>query len=147
MLRKKRTRPPLAEMSMFSAMLAPLKSIVSKPAWPSSVSLSSPGFQTKVSSPAPMQRRVVAVAAVDQVVALAADEHVVAEAAVDRELDAVGLAATLALIDVVAAQAVERQAVVGLLLEEDVDRGVQPEDVDAAGVARGAERRRRRWCR
>ena len=76
---------------MFSATLAPLNSIVSKPAWPSSVSLSSPGFQTNVSSPAPMQGDVVAVAAVDQVVALAAEEHVVAEAAVHRELDAVGL--------------------------------------------------------
>ena len=42
-------------MSMFSATLAPLKSIVSKPSWPSSVSLSSPGFQTKVSSPAPIR--------------------------------------------------------------------------------------------
>ena len=48
-----RTRLPLAEMSIFSAMLAPLKSIVSVPAWPSTVSLPSPGFQTKVSSPAP----------------------------------------------------------------------------------------------
>ena len=55
MSRKKSTRPPLAEMSMFSATLEPLKSIVSKPAWPSRVSLSSPGFQTKVSSPAPMK--------------------------------------------------------------------------------------------
>ena len=52
--RKNVARPPLAEMSMFSAAFAPLKSIVSKPAWPSSVSLSSPGFQTKVSFPAPM---------------------------------------------------------------------------------------------
>ena len=37
-------------------------------------------------------------------------------------------------------EGVERQPVVGLLLGEDVDRGLQPEDVDAAGVARGAER-------
>ena len=37
---------------MFSAMLAPLKSIVSTPASPSSTSLPSPGFQTSVSSPA-----------------------------------------------------------------------------------------------
>ena len=53
--RKKRTRLPLAEMSIFSATLEPLKSIVSVPAWPSTVSLPSPGFQTKVSSPAPMK--------------------------------------------------------------------------------------------
>ena len=55
MLRKKIARPPFAEMSMFSAMFAPLNSIVSMPSWPSSVSLSSPGFQTKTSSPAPMR--------------------------------------------------------------------------------------------
>ena len=53
--RENSARPPLAEIVMFSAMLAPLKSIVSKPAWPSTVSLSSPGFQTKVSSPAPIR--------------------------------------------------------------------------------------------
>ena len=68
--RENRTRLPLAEMSMFSLTLAPLNSIVSVPAWPSTVSLPSPGFQTKVSSPAPMQGDVVAAAAVDQVVAL-----------------------------------------------------------------------------
>ena len=51
--RVKRTRLPLAEMSMFSSMLAPLNSSVSMPAWPSTVSLPSPGFQTNVSSPAP----------------------------------------------------------------------------------------------
>ena len=55
---------------MFSLMLAPLNSSVSEPAWPSTVSLPSPGFQTNVSSPAPEQGHVVAVAAVDQVVAL-----------------------------------------------------------------------------
>ena len=51
--RVNRTRLPLAEMSMFSLMLAPLNSSVSVPAWPSTMSLPSPGFQTKVSSPAP----------------------------------------------------------------------------------------------
>ena len=51
--RVKQTRPPLAEMSMFSAMLAPLKSIVSVPAWPSTMSLPSPGSHWKTSSPAP----------------------------------------------------------------------------------------------
>ena len=51
--RVNRTRLPLAEMSMFSLTLAPLNSSVSLPPWPSTVSLPSPGFQTKVSSPAP----------------------------------------------------------------------------------------------
>ena len=55
--RVSRTCPPLAEMSIFSAMLAPLNSSVSVPAWPSTVSLSSPGFQTNVSSPAPSKAR------------------------------------------------------------------------------------------
>ena len=41
------TRSPLAEMSMFSLTLAPLKSIVSVPAWPSTVSLPSPGSHWK----------------------------------------------------------------------------------------------------
>ena len=63
------------------------------------------------------QGDVVAVAAVDQVVALAAEEQVVAEAAVHRELDAVGFQRG-GVDDVVAAQRVERQPVVGLLLEE-----------------------------
>ena len=44
-------------MSMFSATLAPLNSMVSKPAWPSMMSSSSPGFQTNVSSPAPISAR------------------------------------------------------------------------------------------
>ena len=48
------TRPPLATIEMFSEAFEPLNSIVSTPAWPSSVSLSSPGFQTKTSSPAPI---------------------------------------------------------------------------------------------
>jgi hypothetical protein len=104
---------------------------------------------------------VVAVAAVDQVVALGADDEVAAEAAVHRELDAVGLEAGR-VDDVVAAQAVERQPVVGLFLEEDVDAAVQAEHVDPAGVAaapktsapfvpltviESAARRRRRWGR
>ena len=52
-LRVKRSRPPLAEASMFSPMLLPLKSMVSVPSWPSSVSLPSPGSHWKRSSPAP----------------------------------------------------------------------------------------------
>ena len=51
--RESRSRLPLAERSMFSLTLAPLNSMVSLPSWPSTVSLPSPGFQTKVSSPAP----------------------------------------------------------------------------------------------
>ena len=50
-------RLPLAEMSIFSATLAPLNCSVSVPAWPSTVSLPSPGFQTKVSLPPPGTRR------------------------------------------------------------------------------------------
>ena len=92
--RVNRTRLPLAEMSNFSAMLAPLKSIVSVPAWPSTVSLPSPGFHWKMSSPAPRKADVVAPVAVDEVVAVAAEQHVVAVAAEDR---------------VVAGAAVERQ--------------------------------------
>ena len=111
MSRVNSARPPLAEMSMFSAMLAPLNCSVSMPAWPSTVSLSSPGFQTKVSSPAPMQRDVVAVAAVDEVVALAADQHVVAEAAVERQLHCAGREAG-GVDHVVAAQAVDDEPVV-----------------------------------
>ena len=57
MLRGNRTRPPFATMSMFSAMLAPKKTIVSEPSWPSSVSLPSPGFHWKASSPAPIRAR------------------------------------------------------------------------------------------
>src|SRR5882724_11146173 len=53
--RKKVARPPLAEMSMFSLALEPLKSRVSKPAWPSTTSLPSPGAQVNTSSPAPMK--------------------------------------------------------------------------------------------
>ena len=51
--RVNRTRPPLAEMSNFSSMLAPLNSSVSVPSWPSTVSLPSPGSHWNVSSPAP----------------------------------------------------------------------------------------------
>jgi hypothetical protein len=52
-LRVNRSRLPFADRSMCSATLAPLKRILSVPAWPSTVSLPSPGCQTKVSSPAP----------------------------------------------------------------------------------------------
>ena len=55
--RKNVSRLPLAVRETFSGTLAPLKSIVSAPAWPSMVSLPSPGSQTNVSSPAPMTAR------------------------------------------------------------------------------------------
>ncbi len=42
-LRRKRTRPPLATMSMFSLAPEPKNSILSLPSCPSSVSLPSPG--------------------------------------------------------------------------------------------------------
>ena len=57
------------------------------PAWPSMVSLPSPGFQTKVSSPAPRKRDVVPLAAVDEVAAGGADEQVAVVAAVRLEVD------------------------------------------------------------
>ena len=79
--RKNRTRPPLAEMSMFSAMLAPLNSSVSVPAWPSTMSLPSPGFQMNVSLPAPSSATSSPRPPVDDVVAVAADQRVVALAA------------------------------------------------------------------
>ena len=75
---------------MFSAMLAPLNSIVSKPAWPSIGVVVVAGVPHEGVVAGAHQGDVVAVAAVDQVVALAAEEEVVAEAAVHRELDAVG---------------------------------------------------------
>ncbi len=51
--RASRTRPPLAEISIFSLALEPLNTSVSVPAPPSTISLPSPGFQTKVSLPSP----------------------------------------------------------------------------------------------
>ena len=44
---------PLAETSIFSPMLEPLKSSASSPLWPSTVSLPSPGSHWKRSSPLP----------------------------------------------------------------------------------------------
>ena len=83
-LRVKRTRSPLAEASKISLPALPLKSIVSVPSWPSTVSLPSPGSHWKMSSPAPRKRGVVALLAVDEVVAVAAEQQVGAVAAEDR---------------------------------------------------------------
>src|SRR6266540_3942312 len=52
-LRVKRSRPATAEASKASLASEPLNSIVSMPAWPSTRSLASPGFQTRVSFPSP----------------------------------------------------------------------------------------------
>ena len=60
------------------------------PPWPSTVSLPSPGFQTKVSLPR-REGRVVAATAVDEVVAGAADDDVIAVAAVEREVGLAGM--------------------------------------------------------
>ena len=73
MSRVRRTREPLADTSMFSAALEPLKSMTSLPPWPSTVSLPSPGSHWKWSAPAPELRDVVAAVAVDEVVAGAAE--------------------------------------------------------------------------
>ncbi len=51
--RVNRTRPPLADTSMFSFTLAPLKASVSVPFWPSTMSLPSPGFHKNVSLSSP----------------------------------------------------------------------------------------------
>ena len=53
MSRSRRTREPLAETSIVSAALLPLKSRTSAPASPSTTSLSSPGFQVRRSLPVP----------------------------------------------------------------------------------------------
>ena len=128
--RKRRRRVPLAERSMFSLTLAPLKTIVSKPAWPSTMSLPSPGFQTNVSLPSPMRAmslprppviRVVAVAADEQVIALAAGDDVVAGAAVDGQAgDAGGQGGGVE--GVVAAEQVDGRAIVGSFGAGDVDQ-------------------------
>ena len=137
--RKNRTRLPLAERSMFSLALEPLNCIVSVPSWPSTVSLPSPGFHTKVSSPAPMKAtslprppmiEVVAVAADQHVVAVAADDLVVAGAAVHRQLDHAG--GQRGRVDgVVAAQSVDDELVVGALGAADRHSGRQAGHLEA----------------
>ena len=90
------TRPPLAEMSMFSLALEPLNTSVSVPAWPSTMSLPSPGFQTNWSLPSPRSAKSLPHAAGDDVIAVAteqpvctaaADYGVIAVAAVERGVD------------------------------------------------------------
>ena len=123
-------RLPLAEMSMFSLTLEPLNSIVSEPPWPSTVSLPSPGFQTKVSSPAPMKATSLPRPPSIDVVPRAAGEEVVAVAAIEHQVDLTG--GERARVDrVVAAEAVDREPVVGRFVPRDVHRGGQARDRDA----------------
>ena len=79
-----RTREPFAPIPMRSPMFEPLKSRVSLPASPSTVSLPSPGSHWKWSSPVPRRRGVGADVAVDEVVAGAADQHLGAVVAEQR---------------------------------------------------------------
>ena len=76
---------------MISPALAPLKSSVSLPPWPSTMSLASPGFQTKRVRAASELDGVVPVAAGDEVVAVAADERVVADTADERVVAALAV--------------------------------------------------------
>jgi hypothetical protein len=62
---------------------------VSNPPWPSTLSLPSPGFQMKVSSPSPRSATSLPVPLMT-VIAVAPDHPVTAVAAVDRELDQAG---------------------------------------------------------
>ena len=123
---------------MFSLALEPLNSSVSVPAWPSTVSLPSPGSHWNVSSPAPRKRDVVALAAVDEVVAVAADQHVgaaaaedrvVAGAAVERELDDAGRERRCRQ-RIVAAEAVDDEPVVGAFGAGQLHERRQPGDRD-----------------
>ena len=92
------------------------------------------------------QCHVVAVAADDQVVTLAAEQVVGAEPAVLRELDPVGFQGG-GVDDVIAAEAVERQAVVGLLLEGDVHRRRRARRHRPRRRHRRRRTRRHRSCR
>ena len=93
-------------------------------AWPSTVSLPSPGSHWKTSSPAPSKADVVALVAVDEVVAVAAEQSVGAVAAEDR---------------VVAGAAVDGDA-------DERRRGCRWRENDVVAAV-GVERRGSRWCR
>ena len=105
--RKNRSRLPLADRSTCSAALAPLNTIVSLPASPSTVSLPSPGSQTNVSSPEPRSARSLPpLPSIESLPAppcsrsapVAAGEIVVSVSPVERRRDAVGEDA-VALVD------------------------------------------------
>ena len=113
------------------------------PAWPSTVSLPSPGFQTNVSLPAPSRAVSLPCAAKDEVVALAADDLVIAGAAVDREVDLAGFERG-SIDGVVAAQAVDRERVEGALgpgerhlRRQSVDHHARTTAGDSDGVVAG----------
>ena len=82
--RVNRTRLPLAEMSIFSLMLAPLKSIVSKSGLALDGVAAVAGVPDERVVAGAHQGHVVAVAAVDEVAPVAADDQVVPISAVDR---------------------------------------------------------------
>ena len=84
MLRVKRTRPPLAETSIFSAMLAPLKSmrVGAVLALDGVAAVARVPLEGVVAGA--QEGRVVALVAVDEVVAVAAEQRVGAVAAEDR---------------------------------------------------------------
>ena len=116
---------------MFSPMLEPLNCSVSVPAWPSTVSLPSPGSHWKVSLPAPELGGVGADVAVDEVVAGAAEQGVGAVAAAQR---------------VVAAAAVERQVRQRADAVLAGDRVGAAEALDDELLDRGVVERLRRWA-
>ena len=128
--RNSRTRLPLAEMSMFSLTLAPLNTSVSVPAWPSTMSLPSPGFQMKVSLPLPSKATslprppvTMSLPSPPSSVSLpcAADDGVVAGAAVDGEADDARPAGSDALIVSLPPPALIDQQVVGAFGAVDGD--------------------------
>ena len=145
MLRVRRRRLPLAVSSICSAALEPLKSSVSLPAWPSTVSLPSPGSHWKWSSPAAEEGGVgsdvavdvvVAFAAVEGVCSVAAAEVVVAVAALQGECGDGG-EAVLAGDRVVAVEAGDDQAFDGWVDEDGCGAGC--EDGCFGGVACDAD--------
>src|SRR5262249_26859222 len=85
------------------------------------------------------ESHVVAATAVDGIIAGAAHDEIVTIATVDGELDTIGFQ-RLSVDDVISALTVDDQLVVGLLLEEDVHRSLQPGNADAAGVAADVDR-------
>ena len=120
--RVKRSRLPLADRSMFSAMFAPLKSIASVPPSPSIDVAAVAGIPLERVVARAELREVVAAVAVDEVVAVAADDGVDALRAGDR---------------VVAGAAVDPERGRLRLLRRAGDHVVAAEPVDEQLVGRG----------